>query len=107
MEASKNKQMEICPKCGLPEQACVCEQIVKGSQRIKVTLDKKRYGKVVTVVTGFDGDVDEKKITKALKNELACGGTFKDNAIELQGDHLKRIKPILVKLGFEEDSIEA
>jgi len=97
--------MEICPKCGLPEQACVCEQIVKSSQRIKVTTDKKRYGKIVTVVSGFDKGVDVKKIAKALKNELACGGTYKDDMIELQGDHTKRIKSLLVKHGFEEDSI--
>jgi translation initiation factor 1 len=46
-----------------------------------------------------------KQIAKALKNEFACGGTHKDNVIELQGDHTKRIKEELVKLGFEEDSI--
>ncbi len=97
--------MEICPKCGLPEQACVCEQIVKSSQKIKITTDKKRYGKIVTVVSGFESGIDVKKIAKALKNELACGGTHKDNIIELQGDHTKRIKSLLVKLGFEEESI--
>ena len=89
----------------MPEQACVCEQIVKSSQRIKVTTDKKRYGKIVTVVSGFDSGIDVKKIAKALKNELACGGTSKDNIIELQGDHTKRIKSLLVKHGFEADSI--
>jgi translation initiation factor 1 len=98
--------MEICPKCGLPMQACVCEQIVKSSQRIKVTTDKKRYGKIVTLVTGFDKGIDVRKIAKALKNELACGGTYKDDEIELQGDHRKRIKEILVKLGFEEEAID-
>jgi len=97
--------MEICPKCGLPKQACVCEQIVKGSQKIRVATDKKRYGKIVTVVTGFDTGVDVKKIAKTLKNELACGGTFKDDTIELQGDHTKKIKAILVKLGFDAESI--
>ena len=97
--------MEICPKCGLPEQACVCEQIVKSSQRIKIATDKKRYGKVVTVVSGFESGIDVKKIAKSLKNELACGGTSKDNIIELQGNHTKRMKPLLVSLGFEEDSI--
>ena len=97
--------MEICPKCGLPEQACVCEQIGKSSQRITVTTDKKRYGKIVTIVSGFDSGVEIKKIAKSLKNELACGGTFRDNEIELQGDHRKRIKKILVKLGFDDDSI--
>jgi len=98
--------MEICPKCGLPKQACVCEQIVKDSQRIKVAIEKKRYGKMVTIVTGFDKGIDVKKIAKALKNELACGGTYKNDAIELQGNHLKRIKAILVKLGFNEESID-
>ena len=97
--------MEICPKCGLPKQACVCEQIAKGSQRIQVATDKKRYGKIVTIVSGFDNGVDVKKIAKALKNELACGGTFKDNIIELQGDHLRKIRLILVELGFDEESI--
>ena len=89
----------------MPEQACVCEQIVKSSQKIKVTTDKKRYGKIVTIVTGFESGIDVKKIAKALKNELACGGTSKDNTIELQGDHRKRMKSLLVKQGFEEDSI--
>jgi len=98
--------MEICPKCGLPKQACVCEQIVKSSQRIKVGTDKKRYGKIVTVVTGFESGIDVKKIAKELKNELACGGTYKDNIIELQGDHTKKVKLLLVKMGFAEDSIE-
>jgi translation initiation factor 1 len=98
--------MEICPNCGLPEQACVCEQMTKSSQRIRITTDKKRYGKVVTVISGFDNSIEVKKIAKSLKNELACGGTAKDGIIELQGDHTKRIKPLLIKLGFEEDSID-
>jgi translation initiation factor 1 len=98
--------MEICPKCGLPKQACVCEQIAKSSQRIQVTTDKKRYGKIVTVVSGFGSGIDIKPVAKALKNELACGGTYKGNVVELQGDHTKRIKPILVKLGFDAEFIE-
>lgn len=99
--------MEICPKCGLPQQACVCEQIVKSSQRIKVTTDKKRYGKIVTVVSGFDSSVDLKETAKALKNKLACGGTYRDDIIELQGDHTRNIKDVLVEIGFDEDSIDA
>ncbi|HEA46763.1 MAG TPA: stress response translation initiation inhibitor YciH [Candidatus Pacearchaeota archaeon] len=97
--------MEICPKCGLPMQACVCEQIVKSSQSIRVTTDKKRYGKIVTIVNGFGSGIDVKKIAKDLKNNLACGGTYKDDSIELQGDHRGKIKEELVKLGFEEESI--
>lgn len=98
--------MEICPKCSLPKEACVCEQIVKSSQKIRVTKDKKRYGKIVTLVTGFGNGIDIKKTAKDLKNRLACGGTYKNDAIELQGDHTKKVKEVLVKLGFDEDSIE-
>ena len=46
-----------------------------------------------------------KKIAKALKNELACGGTFKGDMIELQGNHTSTVKSKLVKLGFDEESI--
>ena len=98
--------MDICPKCGLPKQACVCEQIVKSAQRIKVSTAKKRYGKIVTQISGFERGIDIKKIAKSLKNELACGGTAKDNTIELQGEHRKKVKPLLVTLGFEEDAID-
>ncbi|MEX0932577.1 MAG: stress response translation initiation inhibitor YciH [Candidatus Pacearchaeota archaeon] len=96
--------MEICPKCGLPKQACVCEQIVKSSQKIQVTRDKKKYGKTVTLITGFEG-VDVKKIAKALKNELACGGTVKGDTIELQGEHVDKIPEKLKEMGFDEDAI--
>ena len=98
--------MEICPKCGLPKQACVCEQIVKGSQRIKVSIDKKRYGKIVTLVSGFESGIDIKEMAKSLKNALACGGTFRNNTVELQGDHRKKIKEVLIKLGFDAELIE-
>jgi translation initiation factor 1 len=97
--------MEICPKCGLPEQACVCEQIGKSSHKIKISTDKKRYGKIATVISGFDKGIDIKKLAKTLKNEFACGGTYRDGMVELQGDHRKKIKGILVELGFDEDSI--
>ena len=98
--------MEIDPKTGLPIQAIEWEDLAKSSQKIKVTTDKKRYGKIVTIISGFDKGVDVKKTAKALKNELACGGTYKDDVIELQGDHTKKIKDLLVKQGFDEDSIE-
>ena len=98
--------MEICPKCGLPIQACVCDEIIKSSQKIKITNEKKRYGKIVTVINGFNNSVKEKDIAKRLKSGLAGGGTFKEGTIELKGEHTKKAKEILVKLGFDEDSID-
>jgi translation initiation factor 1 len=97
--------MEICPKCGLPIPACVCNEIGKEEQKIKVEMVKRTYGKMITLVSGFK-DIDMKSVLKTLKQTRACGGTIKDGVIELQGDHKGKIKPILVNLGFKEDSID-
>ncbi|MFA5019482.1 MAG: stress response translation initiation inhibitor YciH [Candidatus Pacearchaeota archaeon] len=98
--------MDICPKCGLPTQACVCEEIAKSEQRIQVAVVKRKFGKMTTIISGLDKSLDLKKLAKELKEELGCGGTIKENTIELQGDHKKKIKPALVELGFSESSIE-
>ena len=57
------------------------------------------------MISGFQ-DVDLKTIAKDLKHALACGGTVKENTVELQGDHQARAKEALVKLGFSQDSID-
>ena len=97
--------MDIDPNFGIPAETDVFEEIAKSDQHIIVTTDKRRYGKIITLVKGFDKSVDLKSTSKALKEKLACGGTVKDGVIELQGNHIKQVKPILVKLGFPGESI--
>ena len=97
--------MDIGPNFGLPTGTDVFEEIAKSEQRIKVTIDKRRYGKIITLVSGFSKHLDLKSIAKSLKEKLACGGTIKDGVIELQGNHQKHVKPVLAKLGFQEESI--
>jgi translation initiation factor 1 len=98
---------EICPKCGLPQDLCVCETIAKEEQRIRIRKEKKRYGKLMTIVEGLDkSTIDIKDVAKKLKSKLACGGTVKDSTIELQGDHVAKVKGELVKLGFNPDTID-
>ena len=89
----------------LPSNTDVFEEIAKSEQNIKVSILTRRYGKKITLVEGFDKHLDVKVIAKRLKEELACGGTVKDRAVELQGDHKNRVKAILVKLGFPENTI--
>ena len=98
--------MEICPKCGLPLAACVCGEIAKTSQQIEVKLEKRRFGKMITLVSGFDDGINIKDVAKTLKAKRACGGTIKNKAIELQGNHKGHIKPILVDIGFEQNQIK-
>ena len=57
------------------------------------------------MLSGFQG-VDLKTLAKSLKQALACGGTVKENTVELQGDHSRTAKNALVKLGFPEETIE-
>ncbi|HDN82960.1 MAG TPA: stress response translation initiation inhibitor YciH, partial [Candidatus Altiarchaeales archaeon] len=46
------------------------------------------------------------RIARELKQKLACGGTTKNDRIELQGDHVQRVKKVLKEIGFAEDMIE-
>ncbi len=96
-----------CPKCGLPEELCVCETIAKEAQKIRVYLVQKRYGKNITVIKGVDTrKIDVKELMKKMKSKLACGGTYKNDEIELQGDHRLRVKGLLIKEGFPKEIIE-
>lgn len=98
---------EICSKCGLPKELCVCEAIAKESQRIKVYLEKKKFGKMSTMVEGLDTkSINIRDVLKTLKAELACGGTFKRGRIELQGDHKQRVKGVLARIGFAPETID-
>ncbi|MEK6968009.1 MAG: translation initiation factor [Nanoarchaeota archaeon] len=97
----------ICPRCGLPQELCVCETIAKESQRITVYLEKKKFNKMSTMISGIDSkQIDIKEVARKLKSKFACGGTVKDDVIELQGDHKKEIRSELSKLGFSAETID-
>lgn len=96
--------MNICPKCGLPLETCICKELAKTKQKIRIEKATRRFGKVATIITGIENDI--KEIAKKLKEEFACGGTIKNNVIELQGDHTKKVKEKLIKMGFEAENIE-
>jgi len=96
---------QICSVCGLPVELCMCEEIAREQQQIRIFTDTRRYGKIVTVVEGIDAsDIDMNELTRTLKTKCAAGGTFKDGRIELQGDHKKKVKDTLVEMGFTADT---
>ncbi len=97
---------EICPMCGLVKELCVCETIAKESQKITIKVDKKKFNKPYTIIEGIDGkEIDVKDLSKKLKSKLACGGTFKEGRIELQGEHRQKVKETLLESGFSPDAI--
>lgn len=98
---------EICKSCGLPKELCACEKIAKEQQKIRILTKKIRYGKYVTTIQGIDTKmINVKNLLKELKSKLACGGTFKNNEIELQGEHKQKVVEILIAQGFPKEIIE-
>jgi len=95
---------EVCPKCGLPIELCACRAIEREVQKIKIFVEKRKFGKPVTIIEGITENA--KEIVSQLKSKLATGGTFKNNHIELQGDHRSKLKELLIKLGYKKDQIE-
>lgn len=94
----------ICSVCGLPSELCMCEEIAREQQQITIRSDKRRYGKIVTVVTGINtSDIDIDELARSLKTKCAAGGTIKDGNIELQGDHMKKVQKVLSEMGFKVD----
>ena len=88
------------------KELCICEEVAKEQQRINVKVNKRRYGKEVTVIEGLDPtDIDLDDLSKFMKGKLACGGTVKGNSIELQGNHRDRVKELLSSKGYSTENI--
>ncbi|MDA0745001.1 MAG: translation initiation factor [bacterium] len=70
-------------------------------QRIRISLEKRKKGKVVTLLGNLvltKGDM--KDLAKALRGACGTGGTFHDTTIELQGDCRERAREWLVEDGW-------
>ena len=97
--------MEVCPKCGLPKDLCICKEIVKEQQVIKVSTARRRFGKIITIIEGInEKDVDLRGLSKELKSRCACGGTVKAGCVELQGDQKNLVKKTLHEMGYMVES---
>jgi translation initiation factor 1 len=63
---------------------------------------EKRKGKPTTIIEGYEGsDEDFKILAKEIKTKLSVGGTFKDDAIIIQGDYRDKIMKLLQEKGFK------
>ncbi len=77
------------------------ELLPKKEHQLVFTYEKRR-GKAVTLVGSFYIEQKEKKeLLNLLKKSLACGGTIKDEYLELQGEVKKRVKEVLQKEGWK------
>jgi translation initiation factor 1 len=98
-----------CERCGKLESECACPPPVvepvrldPATQTARLRIEKRPKGKVVTVVQGLDpAGNDLEQLAATLKGRCGTGGTVKDGAIELQGDHLGTAEAALNELGYK------
>ncbi len=87
------KTGRMCPGCGRPVAACSCRTAARQPPAsdgiVRVSLETKgRRGRGVTVVKGAPLDPSGlAELAKQLKAACGSGGTVKQGAIEIQGDH--------------------
>ncbi len=103
----------ICLKCGKPAADCTCKKKKPattnksqsgypddGIVRIRREV-KGRKGKTATVIIGIPlDDNDLKQFAKQLKQRCGTGGSVKDGAILIQGDHRQTILDEIKKQGY-------
>lgn len=68
---------------------------------IRIRLDRRASGRVVTVVTGVPGSpADVEALGRELRAGCGSGGTTRDDTIELQGDHREKVEAVLARRGL-------
>lgn len=78
----------------------ITKELDREESLLTVRVEKRRYNKPTTIITGFPKDSDLHDITRQLKQFLATGGTSKDGEIVLLGDHYRRVREKLETLGY-------
>lgn len=96
-----------CDRCGELEQDCKCQPLPQQylapeKQTAKIRVDRRKAKRLVTVVWGLsDEESDLPSLLSQLKSACGSGGSLQGDQIELQGDHLERVKEQLCEIGYK------
>lgn len=96
-----------CDRCGEVEQDCQCgpvehQWVDPDKQTAKVRVDRRKHKRIVTVIWGLEPDEsDLRSLLSRLQSACGTGGSLRDQAIELQGDHADRVRAELRVIGYK------
>ena len=105
-EGTKWDRPPRCGRCGEREEDCTCPPPPKAltppeKQTARLAVENRKRGKVMTVVRGLPaGENDLPALLSQLKAACGAGGTVKDDLLEIQGDHLERVRDLLADIGY-------
>lgn len=70
-------------------------------QTARLAVEKRKKGKIVTVVSGLAAaDNDLPELLTRLKTACGAGGTLQEDSLEIQGEHLERLRNLLAEIGY-------
>jgi translation initiation factor 1 len=104
---TKFDQPPKCDRCGKLETVCACPplskmQIAPGSQVVRLSVEKRKKGKIVTVIRGLAAQGNDlPALLSRLKSDCGAGGAIQDDCLEVQGSHIERISTALRELGYQ------
>jgi translation initiation factor 1 len=97
----------ICPGCRRPIAQCACkdqrgQSVRPGAGVVRVSRQTQgRGGKAVTLITGLPlGDEALTTLAGELKRRCGSGGTVREGAIEIQGEHRDTLVTELCRRGY-------
>lgn len=105
-EGTQWDQPPTCDRCQKLEEACQCPPPPKQyappeKQTARLQVEKRKRGKVVTVVRGLHPDeTDLAALLSQLKSSTGAGGSVQNDTLEIQGSHLDRIRALLKEMGY-------
>ncbi len=100
----------LCEQCGGNVKECDCAppepekapDTPPEKQRLKVRVEKRKRGKMMTVAAGFSCQPEQlQDVLTGLKNHCGAGGTIDGEQVEIQGSHSGRVTEFLKQRGYK------